>query len=85
MFRLLAIPMLATAPALASPYIDYPEEPMPEGRVEILVPPEDLERCRATLAMVLTPVMVDENGNAMLALPAGDAEHPDAACVAADG
>lgn len=83
MIRCLIPLFLMTAPAVASPFIDYPEEDIPEGRIEIVVPPADLARCRATLAMVLTPVMVDENGMPMLALPASGGDHPDVACVAA--
>jgi len=54
--------LLAAAPAAASPFIDYPDDPgMPTDEVvEIPVAEEDLARCQATLAMVTgNPVKLD--------------------------
>ncbi|QDC10476.1 hypothetical protein FHY55_15045 [Oceanicola sp. D3] len=53
----------AASSAAASPFIDYPDDPgMPtEEVVEIVVAPEDLSRCQATLAMVTgAPVAVPQ-------------------------
>lgn len=68
---------LAAAPAAASPFIDYPDDPgMPtEEIVEIVVAPEDLARCQATLAMV-TGAPVD--------LPQDDVATPVALDTSAD-
>lgn len=54
----LILALAAAAPATASPFIDYPEDPGPpvEGTVEIVVAPEDLARCEMTLAMVTSPI-----------------------------
>lgn len=51
---LIALAAPFAGPAAASPFIDYPDDPgMPtEDVVEIVVEPEDLSRCEATLAMV---------------------------------
>lgn len=84
MFRCFLLLALSTAPAMASPFIDYPDDTVPAtGPIEIIVPPEDLERCRATFALVLTPVMPDADGNPVLALPAAEVTHPDVTCVVA--
>ncbi|MGR3795480.1 hypothetical protein [Vannielia sp. SX4] len=51
------------SPLAASPFIDYPDDPgMPTDEVvEIVVAPEDLARCQATLAMVTgAPVLAPE-------------------------
>ncbi len=81
----LAAPL--ASPLAASPFIEYPDDPgMPtEEIVEIVVAPEDLARCQATLAMVTgAPVALPRQDAtvATVAHDAGDeAELPVAMCV----
>lgn len=83
---LLALAASLASPLAASPFIDYPDDPgMPTDEiVEIVVAPEDLARCQATLAMV-TGAPVAAEGRETLSLVAHDAGQeptlPMAMCV----
>jgi hypothetical protein len=87
---LAAAPALAASePPVAAPVVvpegpAYRHETAADGTILIVVAPEDLLECRITLAFVLMPLTLDEQGNP-LPVAAGGAARPPAECVSAEG
>lgn len=85
MLRALALALVLASPAFAEPGQDYRTEEAPDGTVRIVVSLKDLPLCQLTLAMVLTPAVVDEQGNVVGFEAVSEQGLPPAVCVTDEG
>jgi hypothetical protein len=70
----------ATLPVAPETAPAYRHEVSADGTVQIIVGEKDLALCRLTLAMVMSPVVVDESGNVVGHETVSEAAPP-AVCV----